>query len=81
VDHGSVKGSFCSGVASALSVRSGALSLDIECGIPSTDCWPDFQVEEAVSTLKSKEKSHITALYPQAWLGRYQRVVQACQEL
>jgi hypothetical protein len=55
VDDGSVKGSFCSGVASALSVRSGALSLDTECGIPSTDCWPDFQVEEAASTLKSKE--------------------------
>jgi hypothetical protein len=56
VDLGSVKGSFCSGVASALSVRAGALSLDTECGIPSTDCWPDFQVEEAVSTLKSQEQ-------------------------
>jgi hypothetical protein len=44
-----------SGVASALSVRSGAVSLDTDCGIPTTDGWPNFQVE-VVSTLKSKEE-------------------------
>jgi hypothetical protein len=46
----------CSGIASALSVRSGAVSLDTECGIPCKNCWPNFQVEEAVSTLKSQEQ-------------------------
>jgi hypothetical protein len=46
----------CSGIASALSVKSGAVSLDTDCGIPCTDCWPYFQLEEAVSTLKNQKQ-------------------------
>jgi hypothetical protein len=43
-------------VPSAVFVRPGVISLDTHCVIPSTDCWPNFKVEEAVSTLKIQKK-------------------------
>jgi hypothetical protein len=46
----------CSGIASAVSVRSGTVSLHTECGILCKDYWPNFQVEETVSTLKIQEQ-------------------------
>jgi hypothetical protein len=30
--------------------------LDIDCGILSTDCWPNFKVEIAVSTRKIQDE-------------------------
>jgi hypothetical protein len=48
--------SVCSGVPSALSVRSGGISLHTDCEILFTDFWPNFQVEKVVSTLKIQEE-------------------------
>jgi hypothetical protein len=42
VSYSSNRKSVCSGVPSALSVRSGGISLHTDCGILFTDCWPNF---------------------------------------
>jgi hypothetical protein len=39
-------------VPSGLSIRSGGICLDIDCGTLCTDFWPNFQLENAVSRLK-----------------------------
>jgi hypothetical protein len=66
------------GMPSALFVRPGGISMDTHCGIPSTDCWPTFKVEEAVSTLKIQEKVLLLYNESQAGLYRDQKGVLAC---
>jgi hypothetical protein len=68
----------CAGVPTALFVRSDGISLDTDCGIPSTDIWPNLQVEGAVSTMRIKEKVLLLYNESQAGLCRDQKGVLAC---
>jgi hypothetical protein len=52
--------------------------LDIDCGILCIYCWPNFQVEKPVSTMKIQEDILLNTMNPQAGLGRDQKGGLAC---
>jgi hypothetical protein len=50
-------------------MRSGDVSLDTDCRILSKDCWSNFQVEEAISTLKIQEGVLLNYNESPGWAG------------